>query len=82
MILKNRKSGKPKSDADKSMNTMIYFMMFLFIGAGFMFPAAISIYWTIGAIFAIGQTFLLQNDKVKEKLNKLGNRKKKAKVVK
>lgn len=64
------------------MKTMMNFLLITIIFTGFMLPAALAIYWTIGAIFAILQTLVFQSDAVKSKLNGLASRKKKAKVVK
>ena len=63
------------------MNGMMNFMLIMVIFTGFMLPAALAIYWTIGSVFMILQTLVFQSDKVKAKLNSLANRKKKAKVV-
>ena len=63
------------------MKGMMNFMLIMVIFTGFMLPAALAIYWTIGSVFMILQTLVFQSDKVKAKLNSLANRKKKAKVV-
>jgi membrane protein insertase Oxa1/YidC/SpoIIIJ len=64
------------------MNTTMNIMMVMIIITGFMLPAAIAVYWTVGAVFTILQTLVFQSEFVKSKLNAFGNRKKKAKVVK
>jgi membrane protein insertase Oxa1/YidC/SpoIIIJ len=63
------------------MKTMMNLMIVLILITGFSLPAAIAVYWTVGAVFNIIQTIVFQNSKVKEKLSNIGNRKKKAKVV-
>jgi membrane protein insertase Oxa1/YidC/SpoIIIJ len=63
------------------MKGMMNFMLIMVIFTGFMLPAALAIYWTIGSVFMILQTLVFQSDKAKAKLNSLANRKKKAKVV-
>ena len=74
---KNANAGESNNQA----NTMMNVMMGLIIITGFMLPAALAVYWTTGAIFSIMQTLVFDNSNVKAKLNSLGNRKKKAKVV-
>ena len=84
MIRKKYASEKEKAQIDKSndqMKTMMRIMIIMIMFTGFMLPAALAIYWTIGALFAIVQTVIFSNPAVKQKLSMLGNRKKKAKVV-
>jgi YidC/Oxa1 family membrane protein insertase len=68
-------------NANNQMKTMMNLMIVLILITGFSLPAAIAVYWTVGAVFNIIQTIVFQNSKVKEKLSNIGNRKKKAKVV-
>ena len=63
------------------MKNMMNFMLIMILFTGFMLPAALAIYWTIGSVFMILQTLVFQSEKVKAKLNGFANRKKKAKVV-
>lgn len=63
------------------MKNMMNFMLIMILFTGFMLPAALAIYWTIGSVFMIVQTLVFQSEKVKAKLNGFANRKKKAKVV-
>jgi len=76
------KTKNNPSATDNQMKTMMNVMIVMIIVTGFMFPAALVIYWLIGGLFAMAQTLVFQNPKVKEKISNLGNRKKKAKVVK
>ena len=64
------------------MNTTTNIMLGMILISGFLLPSALAVYWTVGALFSIVQTIVFQHPKVKEKLNNLVNRKKKAKVVK
>ena len=74
--------SKNKTNNDMGqMKTMMNIMIVMILFTGFMLPAALAVYWTIGALFSILQTIILQNPKIKEKLSGVGNSKKKAKVV-
>lgn len=77
----NYKNKSSVEDANKQMNTTMNIMLIMILITGFVLPSALAIYWTIGALFSITQTLIFSNPKIKEKLNTLGNRKKKAKVV-
>jgi len=77
----NYKNKDKVDDSNNQMKTTMNIMMIMIIFTGFMLPAALAVYWTVGAIFSILQTLVFSNSKVKEKLSYLGNRKKKAKVV-
>lgn len=68
-------------EANKQTSLMMNIMLIMILITGFLLPSALAIYWTVGAIFSIVQTIIFQSPKVKEKLYNLGNRKKKAKVV-
>lgn len=68
-------------EANKQTSLMMNIMLVMILITGFLLPSALAIYWTVGAIFSIVQTIIFQSPKVKEKLYNLGNRKKKAKVV-
>ena len=84
IIRKYKADYKTKNAVEQSnnqMKTTMNIMIVMILLTGFMLPAAIAVYWTIGALFSIVQTLVFQNSKVKEKLSALGNRKKKAKVV-
>lgn len=83
IIRKRQANYKNKSNLENSgqMNTMMNVMVAMILVTGFMLPAALAVYWTVGAIFSILQTLVFSNSRVKEKLSGLGNRKKKAKVV-
>ena len=80
---KNPNYVKPeKSDSERQMNMMMIFMVVMIVMSGFLLPAALVIYWFIGSLFSVVQTIAFSSDFVKDKLNALANRKKKAKVVK
>ena len=74
-------SREIKKDVNNQATMMLNVMMAMILLTGFMLPAALAVYWSVGAVFSIIQTIVFQNPKVKEKLYSLGNRKKKAKVV-
>lgn len=84
-IIRNRKINYKNRDqvkeADKQMSMTTNIMLVMILITGFLLPSALAVYWTVGALFSIAQTLIFQNEKVKEKLSTLGNRKKKAKVV-
>jgi membrane protein insertase Oxa1/YidC/SpoIIIJ len=85
IIRKRHESYKTKQlddSANKQMNTTMNIMIGMIIFTGFMLPAALAVYWAVGALFAIAQTYVFQSEIVKEKLKSLSDRKKKAKVVK
>jgi len=77
----NYKNKSAVEDSNKQMNTTMNIMLVMILITGFVLPSALAVYWTIGALFSIAQTLVFSNPKGKEKLNTLGNRKKKAKVV-
>ena len=72
----------PKSTTQKQMNMMTIMMIAMIVLSAFVLPAALVIYWVAGSVFSIIQTTIFSLDIVKEKLKTLGNRKKKAKIVK
>jgi YidC/Oxa1 family membrane protein insertase len=76
------KNKEKVEQANKQGSGMMTFMMIMIIFTGFVLPAALAIYWTIGALFSICQTLIFQNPKVKVKIDNFINRKKRAKVVK
>lgn len=79
--IRSKNSYKNNVSDNNQANTMMNVMMALILVTGFMLPAALAVYWTTGAVFSIVQTLIFDNSNVKNKLNSLGNRKKKAKVV-
>lgn len=89
MWIKNAKEKKnnpnykkpEKTDSERQMNMMMTMMLIMIIVSGFVLPAALVIYWFLGSVFSIAQTFVFSSDKVKAKLKSLANRKKKAKVI-
>ena len=74
-------TGDKVQNMEGQMKNMMNFMLIMILFTGFMLPAALAIYWTIGSVFMIVQTLVFQSEKVKAKLNGFANRKKKAKVV-
>ena len=72
---------REKNDTEKQMNMMMTFMIVMVVMSGFLLPAALVIYWFLGSLFSIAQTWAFSTDFISKKLNKLANRKKKAKVI-
>ena len=54
---------QPDSDnpAAASMKMMTYVMSAMMLFWGFSFPAGLTLYWTIGNVFAIAQHYLIMN---------------------
>ncbi|MEI6222242.1 MAG: YidC/Oxa1 family membrane protein insertase [bacterium] len=55
----------PKSDdpSQKAMQQVTYFMPIILIVFSVSLPAALPLYWTVGALFAIVQTYLMRKNK-------------------
>lgn len=51
----------PKDQQQGSMKMMTYVMSAMMLFWGFTFPAGLTLYWTIGNLFAIGQHYLIMN---------------------
>nr|WP_317332247.1 YidC/Oxa1 family membrane protein insertase [uncultured Romboutsia sp.] len=51
----------PKDQQQGSMKVMTYVMSAMMLFWGFSFPAGLTLYWTIGNVFAIGQHYLIMN---------------------
>lgn len=51
----------PKDQQQGSMKVMTYVMSAMMLYWGFMFPAGLTLYWTAGNIFSIGQHYLIMN---------------------
>lgn len=77
-IARKERKGNPKAKTSSGVNIMSNVMYVMILVAGFALPAAMVIYWTVGAFFSIGQTFLLRY--VNKKINKKKNIEK-AKVI-
>lgn len=77
----NYKNKEQVKSTNKEMSMMTNIMLIMILLTGIVLPSALAIYWTVGAVFSIIQTIVFQNNKVKEKLSNIGNRKKKAKVI-
>jgi len=54
-----RMNSAPEAAAGGSMATVLKFMPLMSVWFGFMFPAALSLYWTIGTVLQIGQDIWL-----------------------
>lgn len=65
---KREQSGKPGSEGDKSQQLQQKMMLYglpLMIGVfAFQFPAAVSLYWGISTLFAIGQQMVVNREKI------------------
>lgn len=77
----NYKNREQIKQANKQMALTTNIMMVMILVTGFMLPAAIAVYWTIGALVSITQTIVFQSEWFKNILTNLSNRKKKAKVI-
>ena len=51
----------PKDQQQGSMKMMTYVMSAMMLFWGFSFPAGLTLYWTIGNVFAIAQHYLIMN---------------------
>lgn len=51
----------PKDQQQGSMKIMTYVMSGMMLFWGFSFPAGLTLYWTIGNVFAIAQHYLIMN---------------------
>lgn len=51
----------PKDQQQGSMKMMTYVMSAMMLFWGFTFPAGLTLYWTIGNVFAIAQHYLIMN---------------------
>ena len=51
----------PKDQQQGSMKIMTYVMSGMMLFWGFSFPAGLTLYWTIGNLFAIAQHYLIMN---------------------
>ena len=51
----------PKDQQQGSMKMMTYVMTAMMLFWGFTFPAGLTLYWTIGNVFAIAQHYLIMN---------------------
>lgn len=78
---KNPNYVKVKTDADKQMRTMMTIMIVMVVMSGFLLPAALVIYWFLGSLVSIIQTWAFSTDFINNKLKAFANRKKKAKVI-
>ena len=62
-----------QTEQQNRMKMFTYIMMAMIIFMGFTLPSAMGVYWFVGALFSIGQTFvieLINNHKNKKKGNK------------
>ena len=51
----------PKDQQQGSMKIMTYVMSAMTLFWGFSFPGGLTLYWTVGNVFAIGQHYLIMN---------------------
>ena len=51
----------PKDQQQGSMKIMTYVMSGMMLFWGFTFPAGLTLYWTVGNLFAIAQQYLIMN---------------------
>ena len=51
----------PKDQQQGSMKIMTYVMSGMMLFWGFTFPAGLTLYWTVGNLFAIAQHYLIMN---------------------
>ncbi|CEH36055.1 YidC/Oxa1 family membrane protein insertase [Romboutsia lituseburensis] len=51
----------PKDQQQGSMKIMTYVMSAMMLYWGFMFPAGLTLYWTVGNLFSIAQHYLVMN---------------------
>ncbi len=51
----------PKDQQQGSMKIMTYVMSAMMLYWGFMFPAGLTLYWTVGNLFSIAQHYLIMN---------------------
>ncbi|MEG2869486.1 MAG: YidC/Oxa1 family membrane protein insertase [Terrisporobacter sp.] len=51
----------PKDQQQGSMQVMTYVMSGMMLFWGFTFPAGLTLYWTVGNLFAIAQQYLVMN---------------------
>ena len=51
----------PKDQQQGSMKIMTYVMSGMMLFWGFSFPAGLTLYWTVGNVFAIAQHYLIMN---------------------
>ena len=59
-----------QNEQQNRMKMFTYIMMAMIIFMGFMLPAAMGVYWFVGAIFSVGQTLIIEainNSRAKKK---------------
>jgi YidC/Oxa1 family membrane protein insertase len=54
------------ADTNPQMAMMLWIMPIMIIVFAFMFPAALALYWVVGNIFMIVQTYLIKGPQIKE----------------
>ena len=59
-----------QNDQQSKMKMFTYVMMAMIIFMGFMLPAAMGVYWFVGALFSLAQTLII------EKINSARSKKK------
>ena len=68
-----KKKGEKKDDTPKPMSGMMKVMPFMTLIFGFMVPAGLALYWSVGNILSILQTYLIKNVFIKKKEGSVKN---------
>ncbi|ALC83200.1 OxaA precursor [Bacillus gobiensis] len=58
-------AGNPATSQNPQMAMMLWLMPIMIVVFAINFPAALSLYWVVGNLFMIGQTFLIKTPEVK-----------------
>ncbi|MBR3917824.1 MAG: membrane protein insertase YidC [Clostridia bacterium] len=70
---KNKKKDDKKDETPNPMNGMMKIMPFMTLIFGFMVPAGLALYWAVGNILSILQTYLIKNVFTKKKEGSVKN---------
>jgi YidC/Oxa1 family membrane protein insertase len=65
-----------QTDANPQMAMMLWIMPIMIIVFAFMFPAALALYWVVGNIFMIVQTYFIKGPNIAKSEDKVGGKKK------
>ena len=69
----NKKKDDKKDETPNPMNGMMKIMPFMTLIFGFMVPAGLALYWAVGNILSILQTYLIKNVFTKKKEGSVKN---------
>jgi YidC/Oxa1 family membrane protein insertase len=58
-------AGNPATSQNPQMAMMLWLMPIMIVVFAINFPAALSLYWVVGNLFMIGQTFLIKTPEIK-----------------